>query len=146
PQFDFAVGRDEVGGGTNWDSQVGFFGRVNYAFQDKYLFETGVRRDATSKFPSHLQWRWYPWVSGGWVLSEEAFMEPIKSVLNFAKLRASWGTIGDESVANSLYLPTMGIGRNSWLSSTGDQFFQMGTPAAVSGDITWQDIEHLNLG
>src|SRR5690606_5877819 len=62
------------------------------------------------------------------------------------KLRVSWGVIGDQSVANSLYLPTMGIGKNSWLNSGGEQFFQMGTPGAVSADITWQDIEHMNIG
>lgn len=146
PQFNFATGTQESGGGTNWDSQVGFFGRVNYAYKDKYLFETSFRRDATSKFPTHLKWRSYPSVSGGWVLSNENFMESLKPVLSFAKVRASWGSIGDQSVPNSLYLPQMNIVENSWLSNGGVRYFQMGTPAAVSGDITWQDIEHLNLG
>lgn len=146
PQFNFATGTETSGGGTNWDSQVGFFGRFNYAFNDKYLFETSLRRDATSKFPSHLKWRWYPSVSAGWVVSNEKFMESINSVLSFAKLRGSWGTIGDQSVSNSLYLPQMSIAKNSWLSSSGDQFFQLGTPGAVSANITWQDIEHLNIG
>ncbi len=146
PQFNFATGTETSGGGTNWDSQVGFFGRVNYAFKDKYLFEASLRRDATSKFPTHLKWRWYPSVSAGWVMSNENFMEKLNPVVSFAKLRASWGTIGDQSVSNSLYLPQMSIAKNSWLSSSGDQFFQLGTPGSVSSDITWQDIEHLNLG
>ncbi|WP_079642840.1 SusC/RagA family TonB-linked outer membrane protein [Sphingobacterium nematocida] len=146
PQFDFAVGVQESGGGTNWDSQAGFFGRVNYAYKDKYLFEASLRRDGTSKFPTHLRWRWYPSVSGGWVISNENFMESLKPVLSFAKLRASWGSIGDQSVPNSLYLPIMSIGKNTWLNSAGQQFYQMGTPDAVSRNITWQDIEHLNIG
>ncbi len=146
PQFNFATGTETAGGGANWDSQVGFFGRVNYTFQDKYLFEVSLRRDATSKFPAHLRWRWYPSVSGGWVLSNEWFMDPLKPVLSFAKFRASWGRIGDQSVPNSLYLPQMGISKNNWLTGGGEQFFQLGTPGAVSANIGWQDIEHLNIG
>jgi hypothetical protein len=73
-------------------------------------------------------------------------MSGINSLLSFAKLRASWGTIGDQSVPNSLYLPQMGIGTNSWLSSGGIPYYQLGTPAPVSSDISWQDIEHMNVG
>lgn len=146
PQFNFAIGTETAGGGTNWDSQVGAFGRFNYAFQNKYLFEANLRYDGTSKFPSHLQWRWYPSVSGGWVLTNENFMETLQPVLNFAKLRASWGSIGDQSVSNSLYLANMNIAKNNWLSGSGEQFIQIGTPGAISSAITWQDIEHLNLG
>lgn len=146
PQFNFAVGTETSGGGANWESLAGFFGKVSYDYKGKYLLETSLRRDATSKFPTHLKWRTYPSVSGGWILSQESFMEGAKSVLSFAKLRASWGSIGDQSVPNSLYLPQMGIGKNSWLTSGGLPFFQLGTPAPVSGDISWQDIEHVNVG
>ena len=146
PQYDFAVGTETVGGGANWDSQLGFFGRTNYAFKDKYLLEANLRYDATSKFPKDMRWRWYPSFSGGWVISKEPFMDGLKRVLSFAKLRGSWGTIGDQSVSNSLYLATMGIDKNGWLTSAGQQFFQLGTPGSVADAITWQDIEHLNLG
>ncbi|TZF86506.1 TonB-dependent receptor (plasmid) [Pedobacter sp. BS3] len=146
PQFEYTVGIPDVTGDANWDSQVGFFGRANYAFMDKYLFEANLRYDGTSKFPSYLQWRWYPSFSAGWVLSNESFMKSLNPVLSFAKLRGSWGSIGDQSVPNSLYLPTMAINQNSWLSSSGVQYFQIGTPGAVSQDISWQDIQHLNIG
>lgn len=146
PQFNFATGVQTNGADANWDSQVGFFGRVNYAFKDRYLVEANLRYDGTSKFPSHLRWRWYPSVSAGWVISNESFMESISNVLSFAKLRGSWGNIGDQSVPNSLYVPTMDIVQNSWLNGSGDKFFQLGTPGAVSTSITWQDIEHTNIG
>ena len=146
PQYNFAVGTENSGGGANWDSQAGFFGRINYAFKDKYLFETSLRRDATSKFPTNLRWRTYPSVSAGWVISNESFMEGLNPVVSFSKIRASWGSIGDQSVPNSLYLPQMGIGKNSWLSSGGIPYYQLGTPAPVSSDISWQNIEHINLG
>lgn len=146
PQFAFTVGEETVGGGANWDSQVGFFGRINYSLMDKYLLEANLRYDATSKFPAHIRWKWYPSFSGGWILSNEQFMNPLQPVLSFAKLRASWGSIGDQSVSNSLYQPTMSLGKNNWLTSDGKQFFQLGTPVPISEGITWQDIESLNLG
>src|SRR3546814_6738632 len=73
-------------------------------------------------------------------------MESVDPVLSFAKIRGSWGRIGDQSVDNGLYLPRMGIARNSWLNSSGEQFFQIGTPNSVSAGIGWQDIEHANIG
>lgn len=146
PQFNFAVGKEFAGGGGNWSSQLGFFGRINYSFMDRYLLEGNLRRDATSRFPSHLRWRWYPSFSGGWVITNEKFMKPLSYILSFAKLRGSWGQIGDQSVSNDLYLATMNIGKNSWLSNTGDQFFQLDTPNPISSGITWQDIESLNIG
>ncbi len=146
PQFNFAVGTETTGGNENWDSQLGYFGRLNYAFDDKYLLEGNLRYDATSTFPAHLRWRWYPSFSAGWIISREEFMADLNPVLSFAKLRGSWGSIGDQSVPNSLYLATMGISKNSWLTSTGEQVFQLGTPPAISAGIGWQDIETLNLG
>ncbi|KHJ38827.1 TonB-dependent receptor SusC [Pedobacter glucosidilyticus] len=146
PQFAFATGTQTVGGDANWDSQLGFFGRVNYTFKDKYLLETSLRRDATSKFPTHLQWRTYPSVSGGWVISRESFMKSLEPILSFAKIRASWGSIGDQSVSNALYVPRLPISQNTWLNSGGLGNFQLGTPNPVSRDISWQNIEHLNLG
>ncbi len=146
PQFNFAVGTETVGGGANWNSQLGYFGRLNYAFDDKYLLEANLRYDATSKFPADLRWRWYPSFSGGWVLSREHFMEGLNPIFSFAKIRGSWGLIGDQSVPNSLYLATMDVDKNSWLSGNGEQFFQLGTPDPISAGITWQDIEQLNIG
>ena len=147
PQFPLTTGEEQKGSGTaNWEAQAGFFGRVNYAFQNKYLFETSLRYDGTSKFPADLKWRWFPSVSAGWVISEENFMETLNPVLSFAKLRASWGLIGDQSVPSGLYLANMGVVKNNWLTSSGNQFYQLNTPGAISQSITWQDIEHLNLG
>lgn len=146
PQFNFAVGTETSGGGANWESLLGYFGRINYSFDDKYLVEANLRYDGTSKFPAHLRWKWYPSFSAGWVLSNEEFMQALKPTLSFAKLRASWGTIGDQSVPNSLYLSTMNIVKNSWLTTGGEQFFQMGTPNPISAGITWQDIESTNFG
>lgn len=146
PQFDLATGVQESGGGANWDSQLGYFGRINYAFNNKYLLEANLRYDATSKFPDWLRWKWYPSFSAGWILTDEKFMQPLKSVLSFAKFRGSWGSIGDQSVSNALYLPTMDIYQTSWLNTENKQLFYLSTPDPVSAGLTWQDIVTLNLG
>lgn len=147
PQFNFAVGNQTSGGDAFWDSQFGVFGRLNYAFAGKYLLEGNLRYDATSTFPADMRWKWYPSASAGWIITEEKFMNNIKNIVSFAKIRASWGSIGDQSVPNDLYVSTMGVGtKTSWLTSNNDQLFQLGTPAPVSKSITWQDIETLNLG
>lgn len=146
PQFNYAIGTQTSGGDAAWEAQLGYFGRVNYAYQNKYLFEGNLRYDGSSKFPTDLKWRWFPSFSAGWVLSEEAFMESARSWLDLAKFRGSWGTIGDQTVRNNLYVPAMGTGQTMWIDGTGQRTYYVGTPNAVFSAITWQDITTLNLG
>lgn len=147
PQFSFAEGVEAVLGDANWDSQLGYFGRINYAFRDKYLLEGNLRYDATSKFPEFMRWKWYPSFSAGWVVSKENFMESLAPVLSFMKLRGSWGSIGDQSVPNGLYISDLGAVRKGlWLNSNGEQYNYLGTPQPVSAGIGWQNIVTLNLG
>lgn len=146
PQFDFGVGTVTGSGDKFWQAQLGYFGRVNYAFRNKYLFEGNLRYDGSSKFPGPLRWKWFPSFSAGWVVTEEAFMQPAKSVLNSLKLRGSWGSIGDQTVPNSLYVPTMAGGQSTWIGGSGTRVNYVGTPTAVSQSITWQDIVTTNFG
>ena len=73
-------------------------------------------------------------------------MESAKDVLSSLKIRGSWGSIGDQSVAGSLYIPTMGLGSTSWVHNgkVNDPYFA--TPAAVASTITWQDITTIGFG
>lgn len=145
PQFNLATGTQTAGGDEDWESQLGFFGRINYNLNEKYLLEANLRYDGTSKFPTDLQWRWFPSFSAGWRVSEESWMQSTQPVLSSLKLRGSWGTIGDQSVDNSLYIPTMSGSYNNWIID-GAKLYQFGTPASVAASITWQDITTLDLG
>jgi TonB-linked SusC/RagA family outer membrane protein len=145
PQFPLATGTQTASGGYDWSSTAGFFGRVNYSYKDRYLLEGNARYDGTSKFPDSLKWRWFYSFSGGWRVSEEPFMADLKDQINSLKLRASWGKIGDQSVASSLYIPTMSRVESSWLHDGAKSFYYT-TPAAVASDITWQDIETFDIG
>ncbi len=146
PQFNYGIGTITGGGGQSWSSQLGYFGRINYAFQNKYLFEASLRYDGSSKFPTALKWRTFPSMSAGWVVTEEKFMESIADKISFLKFRGSWGSIGDQSVSNSLYVPTMSTGQSTWIGSGGTRLNQVGTPSSVSADITWQEISTLDFG
>ena len=145
PQFDLAYGTQTTSGGASWESQFGVFGRLNYNYKEKYLLEANIRYDGTSKFPDVLKWRWFPSFSAGWRVNEEPWMDWSKPVLSALKLRGSWGTIGDQTVSNSLYIPRMTGSQNSWLLG-GAKLYQFGTPSSVAANITWQDITTLDLG
>ncbi|MGV3508504.1 MAG: SusC/RagA family TonB-linked outer membrane protein [Sphingobacteriaceae bacterium] len=144
PQFEFGTGTVTGGGDRFWEAQLGYFGRINYAFKDKYLFEGNLRYDGSSKFPTDLKWRWFPSFSAGWVASEESFMKWTSPVLNSLKFRGSWGSIGDQTVPNNLYISTMPGGLTNWISG-GSRAIAVGTPRSVSPFITWQDIVTTNL-
>ncbi len=88
PQFDLAYGTQTTSGGEYWESQLGFFGRVNYNYKEKYLLEANLRYDGTSKFPTDLQWRWFPSFSAGWRVNEESWMHWSKPVAECIEI--SW--------------------------------------------------------
>lgn len=145
PQFDLATGTPTTGGYEYWDSQLGFFGRINYNFKERYFFEANLRHDGTSKFPKQLWWRQFPSFSAGWRVNEESFMSWSSSFLDEFKIRGSWGTIGDQSVGNDLYVPTMNGSFNTWMIGNA-RMYQFGTPPSVSQSVTWQDATTLDIG
>lgn len=80
-------------------SLASFVGRLNYSFNNKYLFSASVRADGSSKFGADNRWGTFPSVSAGWVISEEGFMDQITPI-SFLKLRASYGVTGNNNVGN----------------------------------------------
>ena len=145
PQFDLATGTQTNGGTNSWSSTLGFFGRLNYNYKEKYLLEANLRYDGTSKFPTALKWQWFPSFSAGWRVTEEPWMQGARGVLSSMKLRASWGSIGDQTVASSLYIPTISSTTAYWQHS-GVKDMAYATPGLVATDISWQRIETLDFG
>jgi TonB-linked SusC/RagA family outer membrane protein len=85
-----------------------FFGRLNYAFDNKYLLEANVRYDGVSRFASENRWGTFPSFSAGWRLSQEPFMKEINHYVQDVKLRASWGQLGNSKIGNYDYMATYG--------------------------------------
>lgn len=86
------------GYGTEWTSQS-YFGRVNYAFAGKYLFEANFRYDGSSRFAPSCRWGFFPSASAAWRVSEEPFMKSI-TALSDLKLRVSYGELGNNAIGN----------------------------------------------
>ncbi len=146
PQFRFAIGTQTTSGDTSWESQLGYFSRVNYVFKNKYLLEGNIRYDGSSKFPQNLWWRWYPSFSAGWIVTEENFMSWSRNFMDMFKVRASYGMIGDQSVSNGLYISRMAGSQGTWIGSNNQRTNIVGSPTAVSANIKWQDIISSNVG
>ena len=79
-----------------------YFGRINYIYDDKYLFEANIRRDGSSRFAEGNQWGTFPSFSAGWIMSKEGFMSNLRWI-NSLKLRASWGQLGERKYWQLLY-------------------------------------------
>lgn len=124
----------------------GYFGRVNYNYMQKYLFEVNARYDGSSKFPSGEKWALFPSLSAGWILSEESFMNWSNPVLSSLKLRGSWGTIGNQDVASNAFLSTMGVGSSSGWVQGGQQLPYVGVPSVISSALTWERVTTLDIG
>jgi TonB-linked SusC/RagA family outer membrane protein len=86
---------DQVGGGISVNTMASMFGRLSYSFKEKYLFETSIRRDGASVFPTNKKFGVFPSASLGWVVSSEDFFG-IKAI-DYLKVRASWGENGSRS-------------------------------------------------
>ena len=84
------VGQSQASGGAGGFSLVSFFGKLNYSYADKYLLSFTLRRDGSSRFGSNNKYATFPSVSLGWRISQEAFMEKTKDVIDDLKIRAAW--------------------------------------------------------
>ena len=84
-------------------AMISWFGRINYDYAGKYLFEANIRADASSRFADGNRWGYFPSFSAAWRMSEEEFMEGSRDWLDNLKIRASWGLLGNQSALNDFY-------------------------------------------
>lgn len=84
-------------------AMISWFGRINYDYAGKYLFEANLRADASSRFAKGNRWGYFPSFSGAWRISEEAFMENTRDWLTNLKIRASWGKLGNQNALSDYY-------------------------------------------
>lgn len=97
------VSTQKAEGNTRELNMLSWFGRVNYDFAGRYLFEANLRADASSRFADGHRWGYFPSFSAGWRVSEEAFMEGTKSWLSNFKIRGSWGQLGNQEALSDYY-------------------------------------------
>jgi TonB-linked SusC/RagA family outer membrane protein len=126
---------------------MSYFGRLNYNYKETYLLNATLRADGSSKFAPGNQWGYFPSVSGGWVVSNEEFLRDSKA-LNFFKLRASWGQVGNQSIRSFQYLAL--VKSNTTNYSFGDEEGVL-TPGSylqniANPNLKWETSEQIDLG
>jgi TonB-linked SusC/RagA family outer membrane protein len=130
---------------SHWATS-GFFGRFNYNFKEKYLFELNARYDGSSKFESKSRWGFFPSFSVGYNISKEDFWSSIEPYVTSLKIRGSWGSLGNQNVPNYLYLSTLGIGPNlGWIMGSERPVYTT-APGLISANLTWETSTTTNGG
>lgn len=124
------------------------FGRFNYSFRNKYLFEASYRYDGSSRLAPENRWQLFPSFSAAWRVDQEDFMDHIPFISNL-KIRASWGQLGNGSVLGLYdYIPLLTSGltttNNLVFNDQRTQYFYQSTLA--SPDKTWETVEQSNVG
>ncbi|PWK24708.1 SusC/RagA family TonB-linked outer membrane protein [Maribacter polysiphoniae] len=139
-----ASGADWAAGGG---AILSYMARAQYNYKEKYLFTAIMRADGSSNFAEDNRWGYFPSVSAGWVLTEEDFIGS-SDILNFAKLRASWGQNGNQSIPNFIYSSQITYAFPGYFF--GDTKPVSGTTAyperVTNPDIKWETSEQLDLG
>lgn len=153
PVLDLTTNTDDYSLGSfyqNWSS-AGFFGRINYDYDGKYLAEVNIRYDGSSRFRRGSRWVFTPSFSLGWNMAREDFWKDFGNLSEYVetfKLRGSYGQLANQNTSN--WYPTyqtIGTGTNngSWLQN-GSRPNTASVPGLVSTSLTWEKIKSTNIG
>lgn len=131
-------------GGYAIESRLGsIFGRANYEFDNRYLLELNLRRDASSRFSRGYRVGWFPSLSAGWRVTEENFMQGVSWIDNL-KLRGSWGQLGNNNIGDYSYFQRIKLGQN--YNFGGAVADGAATAFASNAIISWEKTTELDLG
>ena len=138
--------------GSPWDEErmVSYFARVGWNWKETYMVNATVRRDGSSRFAKGHRFGTFPSISAGWVMTNEKFMQPVTKFMDYFKLRASWGQVGNQNIGNYMYLAPMAFNNyyynfGTTLGSDGDMWGAVPTRLG-NENITWETSEQFDLG
>lgn len=138
-----------VGTNASKNEMASFFGRVNYSFKDRYLLTATLRADGASNFAPGNRWGFFPSVSGGWVFTDEPFMEDLKSWWSMGKLRLSWGQTGNSDIGyqvESYYKDENQWGIKHNISFGGSEHLGVALSQIGNPNLTWETTTEWNVG
>ena len=131
---------------------VSYFGRLSWNWKETYMATATLRADASSKFARGHRWGYFPSVSAGWILTNEKWMSPLTKVLDYAKVRASWGQVGNQNIGDLMFISPI---------TTSFTYYNFGTALGADGQsnyygayesrlanekVKWETSEQLNIG
>lgn len=154
PDLDFGGTKDtdkNNSGSSDEFARQNWFGRVNYNYKDKYLAEATLRYDGSMNFAKGHRWGLFPAVSAGWVMSEESWFKPLTKAVNFLKLKASYGVMGNDNISAYQYLSTysyrVGDNANLYAFGTNPSLVQGIYSSTVANPlVTWEKAHSWNAG
>lgn len=133
-----------VGGVTSKSNLIGFFNRLNYNFDNRYLFMASVRHEAASQlYRTEEPWGTFPAVSAGWRISEESFLKDVDFIYNL-KLRAGFGVTGTPNGSAFGAVPLLGFG--SYFYYNGEWIRTLVPSQNANPDLKWEEKHETNLG
>lgn len=146
PDFTLTNGQNITitGGGYEWATMGGFF-RLNYNFNEKYLFEVNGRYDGSSKFPTNQQFGFFPSASVGWRVSREKFWNVSRNLISDLKFRASYGSLGNGNIDPYLFIESMTVAKLAMVLN-GIQPSYTQRPGVIPAGLTWEKATSTNVG
>jgi TonB-linked SusC/RagA family outer membrane protein len=133
-----------TGGAVDW-AMRSYYARLNYVYNNRYLFEANGRWDASSRFKKDLRWEAFWSVSAGWIITNESFMQPIANVLSYAKLRVSYGGLGNQDTGtNYPSWATVEPGYSYWFDKSLNSGVAITTRS--NENIHWEKSTQKNIG
>ncbi len=140
-------------GGAPFDESMllSYFGRLSYNYQEKYLLNATFRRDGSSRFAKSNRWGNFPSVSAGWVVSNETFMGAVSGWIDFLKLRASWGQVGNQNISAWQYLAPITTANTNYYFGSANFDASGNTVGAypsrlANENLKWETSEQTNIG
>lgn len=146
PSISTALGAVTVDDALNHWATQGIFGRINYNYMEKYLLEVSARYNASSRFAPDNRWGFFPSASVGYFVSKENFWNPIAPIINSFKMRASYGSLGNQNVGMYSYIATMGIVNELGWIIDGTRPQYTNAPGLIRDDLTWETVSTSNIG
>ncbi|WP_106828355.1 TonB-dependent receptor [Parabacteroides pacaensis] len=135
-----------VKGGHSNFKRAGYVTRINYSFDDRYLFEFTGRIDGSTRLPSHNRWGFFPGVALGWRISNEPFLKDKVSFLDNLKIRLSAGKLGNDNIGSYAYMRTMSMGKDPVVIIGTTPGRYLGVDRVPNTDIKWESTTSYNLG
>ncbi len=137
---------EDLSGYTREHALMSWFGRVAYDWKGRYLLEFNARYDGSSRFTKGNRWGFFPSVSAGWRISDESFFDGLRGLITNAKIRGSWGQLGNEDVNGSFYptVFTMDLGYGNHFAGTYENGAK--TVKATNTGLKWETATTWGIG
>ena len=129
-----------------------YFGRAGWNWKETYMLNATLRADASSKFARGNRWGYFPSVSAGWLVSNERFWKPVANVLDYFKLRVSWGQVGNQNIGDLMFvspITTAGVYYlfgNQYGAAAQAPFYGAYESRLANEKVKWETSEQIDLG